>query len=157
MIGFSNLTQLREMFLAGGMGFLLGAYYDVFRIIRRILRVGIVRVLIQDLVFFVTAAFAVFLFALAVTGGVIRLYLYIGLIAGFFAYRYTVGQAVVGLMVRVVGCLSRLEQAVGQGVQTMCRSIGCAAVGVAKTVCRFFKKNVKKMKKGIATEQESVV
>ena len=91
----TNAVQLRELLLYGGMGFLLGGYYDVFRVLRCVLRPGGWRVLVQDLLFFATAAPAVFLCTLALNGGVVRVYLYVGLLAGFWAYRHTVGRAVV--------------------------------------------------------------
>ncbi len=116
-MGFSNSEQLRELFLSGGMGFLLGAYYDVFRILRQLLRPRAWQVCFQDLLFCITAAGAVFLFALAVTDGVLRVYLHIGLLAGFFAYRYTVGFAVVRITATLLGFFSRLVRAVRKKLQ----------------------------------------
>ena len=146
MIGFHNTQQLRELFLAGGMGFLLGAYYDVFRVWRCIKCANAWQVFWQDVLFFVTSAAAVFVFALAVTDGVLRVYLYVGLIAGFAAYRYTVGRAVVGAVTLVCRVLSRMAARVRHRV-------GEAWAFVAKKV----QKNIKKFKKGIATETESGV
>lgn len=91
-MGFTNPEQLRELFLCGGVGFLLGLYYDGFRLFRFFFRSPPAVVFAQDCLFFLTSAAAVFLFALVVTDGILRMFLFVGLAAGFFAYRYTVGR-----------------------------------------------------------------
>lgn len=96
-MGFSNNEQLQELFYAGGMGFLLGAYYDVFRILRTLLRQGKWAVLLGDCVFFSTSAVCVFLFSLAMTDGTVRGYVLLGILIGFTAYRYVVGKSVLRL------------------------------------------------------------
>ncbi len=93
-MGFANSDQLREVFYAGGMGFLLGAYYDVFRIVRRLCHTGKWGTFFCDCVYFTTAAVIVFLFSLAFTDGVVRGYVLLGVLIGFAAYRYTVGRSV---------------------------------------------------------------
>ena len=152
-MGFTNVQQLRELFLSCGMGFLLGAYYDVFRILRCILRPGTVRVFWQDLLFFLTAAPLVFLFALAVADGVVRLYLFAGLVAGFFAYRYTVGRAVVRFVTAAIAWLSRLGRRLYDVIRV---PIGALREGCRKLVEKI-RKNLKKFKKGLETEGASSV
>ena len=152
-MGFTNVQQLRELFLSCGMGFLLGAYYDVFRILRCILRPGTMRVFWQDLLFFLTAAPLVFLFALAVADGVVRLYLFAGLVAGFFAYRYTVGRAVVRFVTAAIAWLSRLGRRLYDVIRV---PIGALREGCRKLVEKI-RKNLKKFKKGLETEDASSV
>ncbi len=135
--------QVRELFLSCGMGFLLGAYYDVFRILRCILRPGTVRVFWQDVLFFLTAAPLVFLFALAVTDGVMRFYLLAGLVVGFFAYRYTVGLAVVRFVTAVIDVLSR----VGRRLHDVIRVPYDALCSICRNLVEKMRKNLKKFKK----------
>lgn len=153
MIGFTNAAQLRELFLSGGMGFLLGAYYDIFRILRRVLHPGTVRVFFQDIVFFVTAALMTFLFALAVADGVLRVYLFVGLITGFFAYRYTVGRAVVRFVTAVIALLMSMERRL--------RAVMAVPIGVLCNLCRKIiekiRKSLKKFKKSLETDDASSV
>ena len=152
-MGFTNIMQVRELFLSCGMGFLLGTYYDVFRILRCILRPGTMRVFWQDLLFFLTAAPLVFLFALAVADGVVRLYLFAGLVAGFFAYRYTVGRAVVRFVTAAIAWLSRLGRRLYDVIRV---PIGALREGCRKLVEKI-RKNLKKFKKGLETEDASSV
>ncbi len=107
-MGFTNAEQLRELFLSGGLGFLLGAWYDVFRILRRLLHPRKTAVFLQDLLFFATAAVAVFLFSLAMTEGTVRSYVLIGVAAGFAAYRHTVGYLLLRAVCGILRLLKRI-------------------------------------------------
>lgn len=93
-MGITNSGQLQELFLFGGLGFLLGALYDVFRVIRLLMRPSARVIFFQDLLYFTLGSVVTFLFALAVTGGELRFYLFLGLVTGFTAYYFTVGRAV---------------------------------------------------------------
>ena len=124
-MGFTNTEQLRELFLCAGVGFLLGAYYDVFRLLRLLLPSLVVAVFFEDVFFFVTGAAAVFLFSLTVTDGALRVYVFMGLAAGFAAYRSTVGRVVVRQTARFLRWVRRLFRRMGGGMRkffTACRS-----------------------------------
>lgn len=90
----TNGQQLYELFLSCGMGFLLGLYYDVFRVIRLIMKPGAKSIFFQDLFFFVSSAILTFLFSLSIMDGEMRFYLFLGLIVGFGAYYLTIGRLV---------------------------------------------------------------
>lgn len=152
-MGFTNAMQVRELFLSCGMGFLLGAYYDLFRILRRVLRPGTVRVFWQDILFFVTAALMTFLFALAITDGVLRVYVFAGLILGFFAYRYTVGRAVVRFFTTVIALLTRVAGRLQAVMAVLTRALGKRCRNLMKKI----RKNPKKFKKGLETDDASGV
>ena len=147
-MGFTNIEQVQELFLSCGMGFLLGAYYDVFRILRCVLRPGAVRVFWQDLLFFVTAALMTFLFAVAVNDGVLRVYVFAGLVAGFFAYRYTVGRAVVRFVTTLIALLTRLGRRLNDALAKPVRRIR----EICRKMLKKIRKNLKKFKKGLETD-----
>lgn len=105
-MGFTNAEQVYEVFLSGGMGFLLGMVYDGFRLVRYWMRWGKVIVFLQDVLFFLVAAPVTFLFSLAMTDGQVRGYVLVGLLGGFFAYRYTLGRVFLKTFTR----LTRITQ-----------------------------------------------
>lgn len=111
-MGFTNARQLQELFLSCGMGFLLGAYYDVFRFWRKTVRSSTVVVVLQDCLFFSTSAVVIFLFSLAMTEGVVRFYVLLGSAIGFWAYRRTVGNA----LLRTVEMIQRWVKRTYDGV-----------------------------------------
>lgn len=84
--------QMHQFFLSCGMGFVLGLWYELFRIPRLILNSGRRAVFFQDLLFFLTAAVLTFLFSLAVMDGRLRFYLFLGEAIGFASYYRTVGR-----------------------------------------------------------------
>ena len=107
-MGITNGGQLQELFMAGGLGFLLGAFYDVFRVIRLLMRPSAKVVFFQDLLFFALSSVVTFLFALAVTGGELRFYLFLGLVTGFMAYSFT------KLLRRPISALARFFCKIGR-------------------------------------------
>lgn len=151
-MGFTNAEQLWEAFLSGGMGFLLGAYYDVFRIWRKILHSSAVAVFFQDCCFFATSAVALFLFSLAMTDGVVRVYVLAGAAAGFVAYRHTVGNV---LLRTVSFVLNRLHR----GKVWLCRVLSIpflwlktllgSACGKVWKKCRKIEKKSKEISKKV--------
>lgn len=103
--------QVNHLFLSCGMGFLLGLYYDVFRVIRLVMRSGKRWIVVQDLLFFLSSAVITFLFALAVMDGQLRFYLFLGEGIGFAAYYWTIGR----LMMRFAGVVTALIVRVWNG------------------------------------------
>ncbi len=144
MIGFANGAQLNELFLSGGMGFLLGAYYDVFRVIRQLIRPGTVRVFFEDVLYFTSSALITFLFLLAVNGGVFRVYVCVALAAGFVAYRYTVGRVVVKAVTLLLTKLTVCGRAVGRWIAAPFARLGA--------VIEKIQKNRRNLKKGLETD-----
>lgn len=105
---FTNNEQLYELFLCGGLGFLLGVYYDVFRVARLILRPSKGIIFVQDVFFFFSSGVVTFLFSLTVTGGALRLYVFTGLLIGFAAYYFTIGRVVMRCAKTVAAIILRL-------------------------------------------------
>ncbi len=98
MGGASNADQVYHMVLSCGFGFLVGGYYDIFRLLRKWLPARRWIVFWQDILFFSTTAVATFLFDMTMTGGKLRFYLFAGMITGFVTYRVTVGRFAVSLL-----------------------------------------------------------
>jgi spore cortex biosynthesis protein YabQ len=97
--------QMHQLFLSCGMGFVLGLWYELFRIPRLILNSGRRAVFFQDLLFFLTAAVLTFLFSLAVMDGRLRFYLFLGEAIGFASYYRTVGRLSVRFTKTVTGVI----------------------------------------------------
>ncbi len=154
-VGFENTTQLRELFLSCGMGFLLGAYYDVFRLLRCWLSPSRLRIFLGDCAYASTSAVATFLFLLALNGGVLRWYLFLGLLVGFFAYRRTVGSLLVKAVLRLLFQGEKLAQKAENRLSRLLSFFLNKAKAVFRSI--FAIKNRKKFKKTLATENESVV
>ena len=152
---FTNGGQLYELFLSCGFGFLIGVYYDVFRVIRLMIPCRPVAVFFQDLFFFVTSAAATFLFDLTLTGGQLRFYLFLGLAAGFVAYYFTLGRLVMAFSGAVIHAVALLFRWIWQAICWPFRLLGRIlrrpltflwkkAVELGKKVAVFFKKGLQR-------------
>lgn len=158
-MGITNSGQLQELFLAGGLGFLLGAFYDVFRVIRLMMRPSARVIFFQDLLYFTLSSVITFLFALAVTGGELRFYLFLGLVTGFMAYYFTVGRAVMRCAKQVIAAILWLWKMLWKAiffpfrllwklVKRPLAALGRLLAKIGRPISGFFKKigrNIKKV------------
>lgn len=104
----TNGGQLYNLFLSCGLGFLLGALYDVFRVLRLVMRSRAKTVFFEDMLYFLLCAVITFFFALSINGGQLRWYLFAGSILGFAAYYLTIGRVVVTFAGAVIAFILRV-------------------------------------------------
>lgn len=79
------------------VGAAMGAFYDVFRLLRLAFRHHWLTIFLEDLLFCTVAAVSVFLLLLEVRNGGIRMFLLVGAAGGFFLWYHTVGLLLVSL------------------------------------------------------------
>lgn len=77
------------------LGASLGLFYDVFRILRIAIKSHSIIIFFEDILFFVLAAILTFLFIFNVNSGVVRWFIFLGIIVGFALYYITVGKLVI--------------------------------------------------------------
>lgn len=132
----SSPQQLRTFLYAVGFGFFIGILYDLFRTLRLLLWNGKRAFLISDVLFSLAAGFFTFLFALSQLDGNIRGYALFGELLGFLIYSVTFGVFFSKLSDRLVRMLSRILHILSKPFLYL--------YGKA---CRFFRKNVQKVRK----------
>jgi len=76
------------------LGVALGVVYDIFRILRIAVKTNTVVAFIEDLLFFIIATAATFMFLLLMDDGRIRWYPFLGEALGFMVYYFTLGRLV---------------------------------------------------------------
>ena len=91
LYGLSLATQTKNFLLSLGFGFIMGIFYDLFRIVRISISKGKISTIISDVLYCLFLCFALFLFCLTVNEGEIRFYLLLGSLAGFFVYYFSLG------------------------------------------------------------------
>ena len=99
--------QVTLFFKTCGFGFLLGALYEVFRVLRRLLTGGRF-ILLWDLLYSITASVTGFLFLLSYGNGKLRLYIVIGMIIGFSVYYLTLGTSVSRCVDAAIGIVMQI-------------------------------------------------
>ncbi len=93
------------------VGAVMGFYYDLFRIIRRIFRPGYAMILALDIFFWLTAAVGVFFGSVVIYGGQLRILFVAGVLAGWGLYAATIGgllMAVIDGAFKVLGWIFRV-------------------------------------------------
>lgn len=90
-MGISLADQTMDFLLSCGVGFVLGAFYEIFRFYRIVLRPGKVLVFFQDLFYWTACGVATFLFIFWANAGEIRGFLIVGELLGAVIYYCTLG------------------------------------------------------------------
>ncbi len=135
--------QLKIFVAALGAGFLLGAVYDIFRILRLSLSRGKVCTVIFDTLYFMLFGFASYSFILAANKGEIRWYIIFGIIAGAAIWYLSFAPFSIKLTYRLVNALKRLYNV----ILTPFRALKCTVISLLPKSEEKRKKTVKKSEK----------
>ncbi len=87
----SLATQTKNFLLSLGLGFIMGFFYDLFRIIRISISKNKISVIISDLLYCIFFGFITFIFFITVNEGEFRFYLLLGEAIGFSVYYFSLG------------------------------------------------------------------
>ncbi len=91
LYGISLAVQTKNFLLSLGLGFIMGIFYDVFRIIRLCISAKKIITIFFDILYCILFCFAFFIFLLTVNEGQFRFYLLLGACVGFFVYYFSLG------------------------------------------------------------------
>lgn len=80
---------------AAAIGIIMGVYYDLFRILRRLFHFNYATIVFQDLFFFITSAIPVFFAICYMCGGIIRIYIVVLVLLCAILYCSTFGTLIV--------------------------------------------------------------
>lgn len=117
-------------------GIFISVFFDLFRSLRRINNYSDLQVFFQDIGFFIIVTPAVFIFLLAYTYGILRAFVFSGLILGFIAWRITVSRYFVLLLSWILGLFKRFISEFSRKVSS-----------ISDKVILFLHENVKKFLK----------
>lgn len=138
--GMAQQTQV--FLLCAGFGFVMGAVYDVIRLFRKSFFHGYKSTAVQDIMFFVICTFCTFLFMLCANDGEMRLYPYLGSLAGFFIWYFTFGVLVSSLFNRLSMLINRIFMFVLEYEKKICKK-------TAKNIKKIINKTSKPLEKSI--------
>lgn len=102
MMSEAILQEIRLFLISAMFGILLGMFYDLLRIFRRLVKHGVWWVAIEDLLFFLCASLLVFSMIFAENDGTIRFFSMGSLLAGTFLYYISVSQYLVCFFVWLI-------------------------------------------------------
>ncbi len=93
-IAVSAAEQLSVVLTAFVSGFVMGLYYDFFRVIRKVFRCGKIIIIFQDLFFWITSAIAVFYQSISLNAGFVRISFIVTVLLAWFLYFLSAGRVV---------------------------------------------------------------
>lgn len=95
-------TQLRNIMPAVGLGFLLGIFYLLIRILRLAVPFGKSFVFVTDVLFVVCCTLSSFMLFVAVNNGHIRGYMIIAEVLGYCVFSFTFGELIFKFIKKII-------------------------------------------------------
>ena len=142
-------SQTQVFGLSCLFGVVLGIYYDVFRIIRLVVRPGKKAVFFYDVLYLLSCGVFTFLFCFAVNYGEVRFYLLAGEGIGWCLYHLTLGELIMRCSAFLTGVIKRvllfLRRHITAPVVRLCGKIKTKAAAFSKK--RREKKEAKRKQK----------
>lgn len=121
------------------VGVALGVMYEPFRAVRALVRLPAWLVFVQDILYFVLAAFVTFSFMLSEEAGKIRFALIIGELTGAALYLLTIGELINRLLIFVIRLLKRIIGSLWRRIfAPLLRLLSRPAVFAAKKLKKIF-------------------
>lgn len=141
-------------------GVLVGFFYDIFRIIRRIIPPRYATIILQDILFWILSAIGVFFAAIWWGGGVVRIYFLIAVLAAALFYCLTVGNAIVFIFDKIImaikTCLRATHKYVMSPVFRFAAKVISKGVEIVKNMVKNHEKSKKKKKDSCKMSNEIV-
>jgi len=91
-------SQAAAFLASAAFGAVLGIFFDIFRVLRRLFRHKTAATAAQDALFWVASTIVLFLLLLHLNNGEIRGYLFLGLLLGAIIYNMTLSRYFIALM-----------------------------------------------------------
>lgn len=149
-MGITLSGQSGLLLAAALLGFVLGAVYDIFRIIRVAARAGRAAVFLLDIIYWLICAAATFAFLLLQNNGKLRAVALIAEVAGAALYYYTIGAIVIKSYTAADAAVKRrvraMAGAVAQPVSRFSRIVGSEIAKNGRAAGSFVKKESKLLK-----------
>lgn len=112
LYGLSLATQTKNFLLSLGFGFIMGIFYDLFRIVRISISKSKIATVFSDILYCIFLGFSLMLFCLTVNEGEIRLYLLLGSLAGFFVYYFSLGVIIFSFSEKMITLIKKIISSV---------------------------------------------
>lgn len=140
LYSLSLAKQTQSFLMSLGFGFVMGLFYDLFRIVRVSFFKGKAAVIAFDVLYCVFLCFCTYSFCLTVSEGEIRAYILLGSAAGFVIYYFSLGVLIFKAAERITDFVKRI-------ISKILKVILFPFSFVFGKAAAFFKKTVKKSRK----------
>ena len=139
--------QTKEFFYSLGLGFILGIFYDLTRIVRLCIYNGKKKLFIFDFFFAAMSALMSVVFVLGSCRGKFTFYVVFGIAVGFAVYRFSLGQVLIKAGDKIAELLKRLFSATFSFFRRLFGRVWQNTVKLTKKLKKNKKKNKNNSKK----------
>lgn len=146
LYGLSLAAQTKGFLLSMGLGFIMGFFYDLFRIIRLAVSQKKAFIIMFDLIYCIFLCFMSFIFSMTVNEGQFRLYLLLGEAIGFAVYYFSLGVVVFTLSEKFVKAVRNGLKKILAIIFFPFRWLFGKLKGIFNGILQFSRKNCKKLK-----------
>lgn len=94
--------EFRYIWICIFSGFMYAMYYDVIRIIRRVISHNIIAMSIEDIVFGLLVGIQMFILNFRYNDGIVRIYFFVGIFLGLAVYNRIFSKAFVCILSRIL-------------------------------------------------------
>lgn len=115
---FAELHFLFHSFL---MGIAITAVYDVFLILRRLVKHSLLLISLEDLLFWIGCAIGVFMMLYEENNGILRWFAVLGAAVGMVIYKLSISDYIVNIMSTIIGQIFRTLFKI---LRFICRPLG---------------------------------
>ena len=130
------------------LGIILCIFYDIFRVKRKIIFSSAIVIFFEDIFYFSVSAVVVFCFLLALTNGVIRAYIILGLVLGFIFCRYTFSKVSIFVFTAIIKLLLKIKIIISALKLKLFCLFWTIKEKISKILSKILKKVVNILKKG---------
>ena len=105
---YTHVTTVYSFLQAIIAGFAIGIYYDLFRLLRRLIKCKKNWVDIQDIFFWISSAVCLFFICISLNNGFIRIYFILSALIGWGIYYSIIGRFLFGIIDWLLKILRKL-------------------------------------------------
>ena len=145
-----SLSQVLGFLYSAAFGSICCVAYDVLRAVRAQTKFSAVAVFVQDIVFSVVCAFACFCLLLSVTGGDMRIFVFVGIAVGFLACRLTLSRVLLFVYSKILKAVKWLFRKICLCLRAVFTFIDKSTAFLKKKTlkfCKFLSNMLKKLLK----------
>lgn len=88
-------------------GAIIGVVFDIFRILRVIIKTGVILTALEDLLFCIISILVFIFFAIKFNLGIIRWYMFFSIMFGFIVYYYTLSKLIIKISTIIINLIKK--------------------------------------------------
>lgn len=115
------LVELDFLFHSFLMGIMITAVYDIFLILRQLIKHSLLLISLEDLLFWIGCAIGVFMMLYEENNGILRWFAILGAAMGMILYKISISQFIIDIMSTVIG---KIFHILFKLLQFICRPFG---------------------------------